>query len=168
MHALVGYLWCFSRIFIRAASGRKRFNVLGALDPFTFEIFTVTNDSYINSHSVVLLLQELRKRFPEIPLTLVMDNARYQHCRLVMTLAQELQIELLFLPPYSPNLNLIERFWKFVKKQALHAAYYESFDLFQSAIMDCINASNTEYRHDLDSLLTLNFQTFDNVNLICN
>lgn len=167
MHALLGYLWCFSRIFIRAASGRHRFNVLGALDPFTFDIFTVTNDSYINSQSVALLLHDLRARFPEIPLTLVMDNARYQRCRLVMDLALELRIELLFLPPYSPNLNLIERFWKFVKKQCLHAAYYDSFALFQSAITACINGSKTEHRQELKSLLTLNFQTFDNVNLIC-
>ena len=167
MHALLGYLWCFSRVFIRAASGRKRFNVLGALDPFTFDIFTVTNDSYINSQSVVLLLQELRERFPDIPITLVMDNARYQRCRLVMDLAQELQIELLFLPPYSPNLNLIERFWKFVKKQCLHAAYYESFELFKAAITDCIDGSTIEHRQELTSLLSLNFQSFDNVNLMC-
>lgn len=167
MHALLGYLWCFTRVFIRGANGRQRFNVLGALDPFTFEVITLTNDSYINSHTVVLLLQKIRQRFPHIPITLVMDNARYQRCRLVMDLAQELEIELLFLPPYSPNLNLIERFWKFVKKQCLHAVYYESFDLFKSAITDCIDASHTDHRQALESLLTLNFQTFDNVTLLC-
>lgn len=167
MHALLGYLWCFARIFIRGANGRQRFNVLGALDPFTLEVITVTNDSYINSHSLVLLLQTLRSRFPDQPLTLVLDNARYQRCHLVMDLALALEIELLFLPPYSPNLNLIERFWQFVKQDALHAVYYESFDLFKSAIVACINGSQTTHRVALASLLTLNFQTFDNVNLLC-
>lgn len=165
MHALLGYLWCFTRIFVRGASGRQRFNVLGALDPFTLEVITVTNDTYINSHSVVLLLQHLRTRFPQEALTLVLDNARYQHCRLVIDLARSLQIELLFLPPYSPNLNLIERFWHFVKKEALHAAYYESFALFKSAISAVIDGTQTTHRHALTSLLTLNFQTFDNVTL---
>lgn len=98
MHALLGYLWCFRRVFIRRASGRQRFNVLGALDPFTLEVITMTNDTYMNSHSVVLLLQQLRTRFPDEPLTLVLDNARYQRCRLVLDLALALKIELLFLP----------------------------------------------------------------------
>jgi len=167
MHALLGYLWCFTRVFIRGASGRQRFNVLGALDPFTLEVITVTNDTYINSHSVVLLLQHLRTRFPDEPLTLVLDNARYQHCRLVLDLALSLKIELLFLPPYSPNLNLIERFWQFVKKEALHAVYYESFAHFKAAISACIDDSQTTHRAALASLLTLNFQTFDTVNLLC-
>jgi hypothetical protein len=51
------------------------------------------------------------------PITLVLDNARYQKCQLVWAVAETLQIELLYLPAYSPNLNLIERLWKFVKKQ---------------------------------------------------
>lgn len=167
MHALLGYLWCFTRVFMRSASGRQRFNVLGALDPFTLEVITVTNDTYINSHSVVQLLQQLRTRFPDEPLTLVLDNARYQRCRLVLDLALSLEIELLFLPPYSPNLNLIERFWHFVKAETLHAVYYESFAQFKTAISACVADSQTTHRDALASLLTLNFQTFDNVNLLC-
>jgi len=52
-----------------------------------------------------------------VPVTLVMDNARYQRCNVVREFAESLNIELLFLPSYSPNLNLTERFWKFVKNQ---------------------------------------------------
>jgi len=54
---------------------------------------------------------------------LVLDNARYQKCHLVQNLAATLNIELLFLPTYSPNLNLIERLWKFVKKKCLYSIY---------------------------------------------
>ena len=65
-----------------------------------------------------------------IPITLVLDNARYQKCKVVQDFANSLGIELLYLPPYSPNLNLIERLWKFVKKKCLYAKYYEEFAQF--------------------------------------
>ena len=55
------------------------------------------------------LLRQLATAFSDLPITLVLDNARYQHCRAILELAAHLDIELLFLPPYSPNLNLIER-----------------------------------------------------------
>ncbi len=67
-----------------------------------------------------------------LPVTIILDNARYQRCKMVMFIAEELGIELLFLPPYSPNLNLIERVWKFVKKECLNAKYYENFSLFST------------------------------------
>ena len=94
------------------------------------------------------------------PITVVLDNARYQRCQLVQTLAQSLSIELLFLPPYSPNLNLIERFWKFVKKQCLYSKYYADHQAFQQAILTCIAQAPTQSRAELASLLTLRFQTF--------
>jgi len=53
-----------------------------------------------------------------MPITFILDNARYQRCTTVNTLAAQLNLELIFLPPYSPNLNLIERLWKFVKSNA--------------------------------------------------
>ena len=62
-----------------------------------------------------------------IEITMVMDNARYQRCKKVIDLAAELEIGILFLPTYSPNLNLIERLWKFVKKECLYAQYYDTF-----------------------------------------
>ena len=117
MQPFLGFLWCFVRQFIQSPSGRKRFNVLGALHATSQQIVTVTNDTYINAYSVAKLLCKLAVDFRDLPITLVMDNARYQRCYFIMDLATALGIELLFLPPYSPNLNLIERFWKYVKKQ---------------------------------------------------
>ncbi len=96
-----------------------------------------------------------------VPITVVLDNARYQRCRLVQWQAAQLGIELLFLPPYSPNLNLIERLWKFVKKKCLYSKYYDKFDKFQRAISECLEEASTIHKTELDSLLTLNFQTFD-------
>jgi transposase len=156
----LGLLWCFERVFIKAPAGRQRFNVLGALNAITHELITVTNDSYINAESVCELLLKLAELNLGVPITLILDNARYQKCALVLDLAKSLNIELLFLPAYSPNLNLIERLWKFVKKQCLYSIYYPDFASFKQAIIECLSQTDAKYKQDLDSLLTLNFQTF--------
>ena len=162
----LGYLWCFARRSVRAPAGRQRFNVLAALDAITHELVTVTNDAYINAQSVCDLLRKLAALGLGVPVTVVLDNARYQKCRLVQQLADELGIELLFLPSYSPNLNLIERLWKFVKKQVLNAKYYETFTAFQAAISACIADAPRKNKVELDSLLTLRFQTFEKPQLL--
>lgn len=99
-------------MFVKSGAGRQRFNVLGALNAVTHELVTVTNDTYINAQSVCDLLYKLAALGLTIPITLVLDNARYQKCALVVELAQSLNIELLYLTTYSPNLNLIERLMK--------------------------------------------------------
>lgn len=101
-----------------------------------------------------------------MPITLVLDNARYQKCWLVQELADPLGIELLYLPSYSPNLNLIERFWKFIKQRALYSKYYPDFASFSTAIGDCLADASTTYKEELDSLLTLRFQTFEKTQLL--
>lgn len=157
----LGFLWSVARLFIRAPSGRQRFNVLGALDAVTQEIFLVTNQTYITSVQVCALLTQVAATSTGLPLTVVLDNARYQRCKLVIAHAASLGIELLFLPPYSPNLNLIERLWKFVKKQCLYSTYYDKFDKFKEAISDCLENASVKHKNELNSLLTLNFQTFE-------
>ena len=99
----------------------------------------------------------------KVPITLILDNARNQKCKLVWALAESFEIELLYLPPYSPNLNLIERLWKFVKKQCLYSKYYSEFVDFKKAITDCLNQTDTTHKQKLDSLLTLRFQSFEKV-----
>ena len=89
------------------------------------------------------------------------DNARYQHCFLVTTFAKSLGIHLLFLPPYSPNLNIIERLWKFTKKEILNARYYDAPQKFHQAINTFFQNINQNYNPQLQKLLTLNFQFFD-------
>ena len=84
------------------------------------------------------------------PITLVLDNARYQHCALVMDLAKSLNIHLLFLPSYSPNLNLIERLWKFIKKQVLYGKHYRTFQDFYGAIDGCLAKIPTDHREKLN------------------
>ena len=161
--SFIGYLWCIVRIFIPTSSGRSRYNVLGAIDAVTNQLITVCNEAYINACSVCELLNKIKKTVGDnIPITLVLDNARYQRCALVAELAIQLKIELLFLPSYSPNLNLIERLWKWVKKDCLNCKYYECFDKFKDAInQSLLKTSQTDRKKEMDSLLTLNFQLFD-------
>jgi transposase len=83
-----------------------------------------------------------------------------------MEVAQSLNIELLYLTAYSPNLNLIERLWKFVKKQCLYSIYYPDFSAFKEAITACLDQCHTTYKQELDSLLTLRFQSFKKVKAI--
>ncbi len=163
--AYLSMVWCFTRLFIASPSGRQRFNVLGAVDAVTKEILTVTNETYINAESVCLLLTKIAARYVGEKITIVLDNARYQKCGLVLQHAAKLGIELLFLPSYSPHLNLIERLWRYVRKECLYSKYYPKFDGFKQAIEDCIQNAHTKHRDKLESLLTWNFQSFKKVQI---
>lgn len=155
----LGCLWCLVRLFIRAPAGRKRYSVLAALNAITHKVHRVTTTGTINAESVCTLLRHVALAVSG-PITLVLDNARYQHCALVKAQATMLHIELLFLPSYSPNLNLIERLWKFVKKECLASRYLPSFEAFMEAIDTCLAGLPTVHKSKMDTLLTLNFQTF--------
>jgi transposase len=164
--AFLGCLWCFTRIFIRSPSGRKRWNVLGAYNAISGQLTTVANDGYITATTVCELLRLLAKQYAGLPIVIVLDNARYQHCKLVEELAKELGITLQFLPSYSPNLNLIERLWKFVKKACLYNVYYETFADFTAGINDCLSRVETDYKNELETLMQPNFQNLKNVSLL--
>ena len=150
---------------LQASSGRKRFNVLGAINAITYQLITVTNETYINAESVCELLQKIAHLNLTTPITLILDNARYQYCKVVQAKAAELNIELVFLPPYAPNLNLIERLWRFIRKQCLYAKYYEHFADFKRAIETCLAETDTKHHLALVNLLSLKFQDFRKLNL---
>jgi transposase len=154
-------LWCVARVFIKASSGRNRINVLGAVDAISKEVVIYTNTTYICANTLIGFLQQLKAKYKDKPIAIVLDNARYQHCFLVTTFAKSLGIHLLFLPPYSPNLNIIERLWKFTKKEILSAHYYDSPVMFHQAINSFFQNINHTATPKLQKLLTLNFQFFD-------
>lgn len=155
-------VWCLVRLLIRGGSGRKRYSVLGAWNAVARELVSITTDATVSAETMCALLRKLAALGLHGPITLVLDNARYQHCALVIDLAKSLGIHLEFLPSYSPNLNLIERLWKFIKKQVLYGRHYATFPEFCAAIDGCLaKIPITEYREKLKSLMTHNFQTFD-------
>lgn len=161
--AFLAMVWCFHRIFLKTPAGRQRLNVLGALNAVNRQFVSIINQSYVTAKTTCELLDKLRALHADEPITLVMDNARYQHCKLVVGHAAALGIDLLFLPGYSPNLNLIERLWKFIKKDCLNGRYYPTHQAFQAAILDSIDGINSRHQPALKTLLTLNFQMFDEV-----
>jgi transposase len=111
------------------------------------------------------LLEKIREihKGSSIPISIFLDNARYQVCKAVTEKAVSLNIELMFLPSYSPNLNLIERLWKWVKKDCLNCKYYSKFCEFKTAIDNSLDKiSKGQAKSELDSLLSLKFQSFGN------
>lgn len=152
------------RLFVPTGSGRQRLNVLGAVGYGTCKMITVINRGSVGAEQVCQLLREVHRRCRK-PVTIVLDNASYHRAKVVRELAETLGIELLFLPPYSPNLNLIERVWKLVKKLALNARTLPDFDAFAKSVTQTVENLETEHRNQLVTLLTPNFQDFNNVQL---
>jgi len=161
MGAFKGRVWSVVRKFVRTASGRQRFNVLGALNFVTKKMETVANSTYITSIEVIEMLEKLSILHTGKVVNIVLDNARYQRCKLVQDKATALGINLVFLPTYSPNLNLIERVWKLVKSRVLNSAYHETFPIFCDNIEKFINILHTDFATEMESLITEKFQIVD-------
>lgn len=160
--AFVAIIWCFERKFVKTSPGRFRLNVIGAIHATTKELTALYNTTYITAETVVELLEKIAKAYAGRPIHIFLDNARYQHCQLVKDAAQRLGISLEFLPPYSPNLNLIERLWKFVKAEVLAATYFPDSKNFQDAIINFLNQLHKKkMKKELHTRLSFNFQLFD-------
>jgi transposase len=164
--AYLAWLWCLIRLFVPTGSGRQRYSVLAAVDAVSHALTRVTTDATVNRDTAIALLERLRADYPGERLTVVLDNARYFRNYEVQAVARRLGVHLLFLPPYSPNLNLIERVWKFVKKEALQARYPEDYPAFKAAIDGILDGLTGRYATAMDSLLTWNFQTFDDAPIL--
>jgi Transposase and inactivated derivatives len=159
--AFVSIVWCFERVFVKTAPGRFRLNVIGAVHATTQKLTALYNTTYVTADTVVQLLEEVAVRHAGLPIHIILDNARYQHCQLVKDAALRLNITLVFLPPYSPNLNLIERLWKFVKAEVCAANHFKDARTFQNAIVDFLNHLDRKpMKKQLKTRLALNFQLF--------
>ena len=158
----LGYIYGKTRRFIKTFSGRKRYNVLAALNFVTKKMTTVTNDTYITSIEICNLLREVAREYGGKPIHIILDNASYQKALLVAELAAELGISLVYIPSYSPNLNLIERFWKFAKSK-LRTKYYDNFDLFQETINSIVDSSDKHNKSNVDQLIGDKVQLFDDI-----
>ncbi len=163
---LLGKVWCKVRCYMRSQAGRKRYNVLGALNSVTKKVTIYTNETTLNAKCFCEFMKILYVEYYGKPIALVLDNVRYQHCRLVERYAKVLGIELLFLPAYSPNLNLIERFWKYIKKKVLYSIFHKNFEVFKECIDNRIRQAHQIDKDKLNLLLTSNFQSFNKVNIL--
>jgi transposase len=148
--------------YIKSNTGRKRININGAFCPIDNSI-VVRDDERINSESTINLLKSLEAKHPELDkIYAICDNVRYYYSKAVWEYLKESKIELIYLPPYSPNLNLIERLWKFFKKKVIYNKYYERYEMFKYTVMQFFE--NIEvYENELKSLMSENFQLFDSI-----
>lgn len=164
-NAEAGYAWSAvgEPHIIPTNSGRQRYNVLGAYCTQTHEHLFILTEDNINQDTVIDLLQQLRAQHPQAAkIYLVLDNASYNRAIRVRDQAEVSQIMLMFQPPYSPNLNLIERLWKFMRKKFCKDKYRSTFAKFKTQLDDFF-ASLDEYRHELATLLTENFELLPSV-----
>ena len=160
------YLYSKVRRFVRTFSGRQRYNVLGAVNFITKKVHTVTNTTYITATEICQMLRVVASEYAGKKIHIVLDNAKYQKCEVVTSLARELAIDLVFLPPYSPNLNLIERLWKFTKGK-LQVKYYNDFKTFKDTIDSIIRGTDNIFKGQISRLLGEKIQLFDGLQLIC-
>lgn len=162
----LGCIYGTVRRFVLTFSGRMRYNVLGAIDYVTKKVLTVTNDSYITATEVCDMLHKISVEYTGKTVHLILDNARYQKCGAVTELAGRLGIVLNYVPPYSPNLNLIERLWKFVKDE-LRSKYYDDFGIFRERIDSIIESTSDENKGKISKLIGQKVQLFDGLVPVC-
>lgn len=141
-------------------TGRKRLNINGAIDIDSLNL-VLHEDKTVNAQSTIKLLEKIEAAYPDAnKIITICDNARYYHSKEIKDHLKDSKIELMFLPPYAPNLNLIERLWKYFKKNVLYNHYFETFDEFKLA---CTNFFDNldEHHTSLRSLLTEKFQIIE-------
>ena len=154
-----GCLWARrgKRPALCANSGRSRYSVLGSYSAVDGQYVGVSTVGMVNAQTVIALIDALETAFPDAEgITLYVDNARYFHARLVKAHLLGKRVVFVYLPPYSPNLNLIERLWKFCKKRVL-CHFYQTFAQFTTAV-DTFFADIGQYRAELATLMTENFE----------
>ncbi len=144
-------------ITIKSNTGRKRINILGALDIEDFSVTTTLTEETCNSERIVEFLQKIKEKYPDKKIVIILDNAMYNYAIVTRNFAEENNIKLLFLPPYAPNLNLIERLWKFTKKHLVNNTYHEDYTQFVNAT-DSFFYNLGDYHQELSSLFTQKFQ----------
>lgn len=155
--AAYGWLKRGQKRELKTNSGRERLNLHGALNAETYQV-TVIESKTVNYESTLDLFQTLEQGYPLAKKILVIaDNARYHFAKEVVAYLQTSRIQLVPLPSYSPNLNLIERLWKFFKKKVLYNQYYENLAAFRNACIQFFSHIN-DVREEMIAFIGHDFE----------
>ena len=146
-------------VTLKTNSGRNRLNIIGAYSPDDQSLISWEGRESCDAERVAHVLQLREQANPGKRLLLVLDNAPYNHAPPVTDAAKALRIELLYLPPYSPNLNLIERLWKFVGRTVARTRSHATFAALRAAVQKVVNNLPAD-RAERASRLTERFQRF--------
>jgi len=150
--------------FVKTNSGRDRINLNGALNLKNHSAI-VLSEKTINKFATIKLLNRLCRKHKTGKIHLVLDNASHHHAKIVkLWIKKHRRFKLDFLPPYSPNLNLIERLWRFFHQKVLWNRYFETFDEFKKTSLKFFRNLDS-YKEELSTLMTDNFQTIPNLKL---
>jgi transposase len=160
-HAACGWILRGETRELKANHGRVRINVNGALNAATCALIH-RQEELITSAAMIALFRDLEAAHPAVPeITVILDNARYNRSKELREWLETSRIKLVYLPPYAPNLNLIERFWGFLKKNVIWNRYYPTFAEFKDAIEKFLQNIGS-YRDDLQTLLSHRFHLIGN------
>jgi len=153
-----GWIPCGQEYWMPTQAGRQRLNITGAVDAQEPTRVYARNDGRVNSQSVMALWEEIERDNPSSHIVHICDNARYYHSRVLKEwLATHPRTRIMFLPPYSPNLNIIERLWKLTRTEVINSFWYASFQEFTEAVMGFLRNAH-QFKQQIESLLTLNFR----------
>lgn len=142
---------------VLANTGRKRLNIIGAINPVSFEPTVMLTEENCCAEVIEAFLEEVKKQYAyATTICIILDNARYQRSYLVQQKAKKLNIELIYLPPYSPNLNLIERLWRYFKKKVMKNKYYQNYTDFENAVETFFKTFDSRI-NDIKTLLNFKF-----------
>jgi transposase len=137
---------------LKSNSGRGRFNIHGAMNAETFETTVVTSESNVDSDSTLALMKALEIYYPlAVTIYMILDNARYHFSKPILDYVKNSRIRLVFLPSYSPELNLIERLWRVFKKNVLYNRHYKTFEKFKKACLMFFE-NQEDYIHEIESI----------------
>ena len=152
-----GWIYKGEEKAIKTNSGRTRINLNGAVSLEDMDIIVLQEET-VNTHAMMRLVLALEEKQPTGEIYLILDNARYNHSYLFALFLEDHQrVHLKYLPPYSPNLNSIERLWKFYYKKH-QDMYFEKFKDFEKEVLSFFQNIN-QYNTELKTLLTDSFQT---------
>jgi len=141
-------------------SGREWVNLNAALNAFVPTQVHVDETDCVNAQSAQRLYQQLLAAHPAGPIYVICDNARYYKNKELSAWLAGQRLVQVFLPPYSPNLNLIERFWKFLRQKIIDTAFYRTKGQFKTAVLNFFDRLD-EFGPELASLLTRKFHIID-------
>lgn len=118
------------------APTRKQTAVFGAVCPVDGRLVTMPAQTFNAESFQAFLSQLLRRRRRGQRMVVVLDNARWHHARALQPWLQEHRnvLRLDFLPPYSPELNPVERVWKLTRRLATHNVYFENLESLVEAV----------------------------------
>ena len=147
---------------IRSNTGRQRININGALCLDKKEVL-IQESKTINAQSTISLFEMILSKNSESKnIFIISDNARYYKCKLLSAWLEKNQaIKMVYLPSYSPNLNLIERVWRHMHKKVTYNQYYEKFSFFRERILKFFLEFQSNWE-DVVKLLNDKFQIIGN------